>query len=92
MSGTPFALKLYFRMTCAYGLGHAVPWAWSYKTNMYNTHGKRELLLVDKLGVIAVSTLVAPFNWPFLLREDLIRIECLMRGKPVGEYLGPNDD
>ena len=88
----PRALKIYLRTTCAYGLVHAIQWTWSRTTNLYNTHGRREFLHVDKLLLVGLNTVSAPFIWPLLLRADLIRLECLVRGKPVGEYLGPEHD
>jgi hypothetical protein len=86
-------LTLYIGATCAYGLAHAIPDAFSRKTNVYYAHGKRELLYVDRLGLIVANTVTAPMCWPVLLRSDLIRLECLARGKPVRDYLpNANDD
>lgn len=80
----------------AYGLAHAVPFVWSYKTSMYSTYGrlepKRELLLVDKVGLVFATTVTAPILWPFLLREDMIRLECFACGKPVSDYIPPESD
>ncbi len=88
-------LTRYFHITWAYGLAHAMPYVWSYKTSLYRTtynEPKRELLVVDKAGLVIVNMASAPIMWPFLLREDLIRLECFMRGKPAGEYLPASDD
>lgn len=95
MSALPPFLRLYLQGTCLYGLAHAIPHAWSHKTRMYRksySEEARELLLVDKAGMVAANVMTAPFLWPFLLRYDLIRFECLVRGKPVSEYLPANDD
>lgn len=88
-------LQIYINVTCAYGLAHAIPRVWSYKTSLYNalyTEPKRELLLVDKVGLVVANTVTAPFLWPFLLREDLIRLECFARGRPAQDYLPASDD
>jgi hypothetical protein len=88
-------LQIYINVTCAYGLAHAIPYVWSYKTSLYNTlytETKREMLLVDKVGLVVANTVTAPFMWPFLLREDLIRLECFARGRPAQDYLPASDD
>lgn len=88
-------LQIYMNVTCAYGLAHAIPRVWSYKTSLYNTlytEPKRELLLVDKVGLVVANTVTAPFMWPFLLREDLIRLECFARGRAAQDYLPASDD
>ena len=93
MAKLPPALRLYVGVTCAYGLAHAIPDACSRKTSVYYGHGKRELLHVEKLGLIVADTVTAPVRWPALLRSDLIRLECLVRGKPTRDYLpSANDD
>lgn len=89
---SPWALRQYLKITLAYGFVHAVPYAWNCKTSLYSGHGRRELLVVDKASVIFANTVTAPILWPFLLRDDLIRVECFVRGKPVKDYLPTNDD
>lgn len=84
-------LRLYVGATCAYGLAHAVPHAWNKKTWMYRTTDKCELLVVDKLFLVVANTATAPILWPFIVRDDLIRLECLVRGKPARDYLGQCD-
>jgi hypothetical protein len=70
---------------------HTIPELWSYKSRVY-TYEPKELLLVDKAAVVIGMTLSAPVLWPLMLRHDLIRLECLARGKPAKEYLPANDD
>ena len=85
----------YLGITMAYGFAHAVPFAWSYKTSLYRTTynaPKQELLVVDKVALVVVNTVTTPFLWPFLLREDMIRLECFARGKPVSDYIVPDSD
>ena len=89
----PFGL--YLGITQAYGAVHAIVDVWSYKTSLYRTSYKdptRELLLVDKVGLVVVNTAMAPFLWPFILRTDLIRLECFARGQPAQDYLPASDD
>ena len=95
MPPLPRALRLYLNVTLAYGLAHALPSAWAYKTAMYRSSykdPKKELLLVDKLGMVVAETVSTPILWPILMREDLIRVECLVRGKPIRDYLPGHDD
>ena len=88
-------LTRYFHITWAYGLAHAIPYVWSYKTSLYRTlykDPKRELLLVDKAALVVATTVTGPFLWPFLLREDLIRLECFAGGQPTHDYLPASVD
>ena len=90
MPKLPPALKAYVCLTCGYGLVHAVCEAWSLQTRIYQLHPgdpPREVLLVDKASLIAFATMVTPATWPLLLRDDLIRLECYVRGKRVADYL-----
>lgn len=86
------ALGLYLKGATLFGLVHAIPYAWSHQSSIYPTHGRRELLVVDKVALIGFYALSAPVVWPLMLREDLVRLECLVRGKSVREYLPVNDD
>lgn len=79
------ALQLYLRVTWAYALAHTIQYTWSHRST-------RELLVVDKMAFIAGGTASGPFIWPYFLRLDLIRLECLARGKPVRDYLPADDD
>jgi hypothetical protein len=47
---------------------------------------------VDKVGLVVVNTVTAPFLWPFILRTDLIRLECFARGQTAQDYLPASDD
>jgi hypothetical protein len=95
MPALPPSLRIYIQCTCLYGLLHAIPQCWSYRTRMYSrsySEEAKEVLLVDKAILMAAHAVSAPVIWPLLLRDDLIRLECLARGKPAGEYLPANDD
>lgn len=83
--------KIFLGLGCAYGLAHAIPAVQSYRTSMY-PRSKQPLLLVDKVFAVAVLTAITPLVWPLMLREDLIRLECLVRGKPVADYLPVDDE
>ena len=80
MSGLPRALHLYWNVTCAYALAHAVPYAWSHRST-------KELLVVDKMLLIVGGALSGPLIWPLFVRDDLVRVECLVRGKRARDYL-----
>jgi hypothetical protein len=85
-------LKCYLWVTCAYGLAHSVQDVWALKTNLYGSHvskpdNLREMMLVDKFVVVVMGTVSSSVLWPLLLRDDLIRLECLVRGKQVKDYL-----
>jgi hypothetical protein len=77
--------KYYCVITFAYGAVHAIRELWSFKT--YYKNKKQEMALVDKLSMGVGMTGSAYFLWPVLLRQDLIRLECLLRGKSVTDYL-----
>ena len=86
-------IRLYVGATSAYGLAHGVPYAWNKKTRMYGDSSKCDMLLVDKCFLVAANTVTAPMLWPLIMRDDLIRLECLVRGKSTRDYLpNANDD
>ena len=69
-----------------YGMAHAIPKVRSYRTYMYPCPQK-PLLLADQVLLGALITASTPLTWPLMLREDLVRLECFVRGKPVQDYL-----
>lgn len=79
------AHKYYCGITFAYGAVHAIRELWSFKT--YYNQKKQEMALVDKLSLGVGMTCSTYFLWPFLLRRDMIHLECLLRGKRVTDYL-----
>lgn len=93
--GLPKGVKYLLGGTFAYGLAHAIPRAQSYKTFFYpcsNYESDRHLLWADKVLLAALITASTPLTWPLMLREDLVRVECLVRGKPIRDYLPVSDD
>jgi hypothetical protein len=81
------AVYLYVGVTWAYGVAHAIPFLWSRKTKYVLSKERQDMLLVDKVLHGAQLGCSSLFLWPFLLREDLIRLECLMRGKRASDFL-----
>jgi hypothetical protein len=88
LSGLPLLIGTGF----AYGLAHAIPLVRARRT-VYkydfndNKLGREPLLWTDQLGLAAAIAVSTPFTWPFMLREDLIRLECLVRGKQARDYI-----
>ncbi len=96
MSRLTSAIRSYVSVTCAYGLAHTIPEVWSKKTKLYNKllsdPTEKEMLTVDKVVMCVLRTATAPLTWPWMLRRDLVHLECLVRGKPSWEYLPSGDD
>ena len=82
--------RVYSTTTLAYGFARAVTWAYDGNSRYYNKKtGEfelKEMLLVDKIGRVANSTISAVFIWPILIGEDLTRLECAVKGKDPAEY------
>lgn len=83
------ALSLYFLGTYAYGLTHGVRFVQSCPgRNMYTTPTPpKHLLWTDQLLIAGGIALCGPFAWPVMLRGDLTRLECRLRGKRLQDYL-----
>ncbi len=75
----------YLHYTFAFALAHAIPLVWSFKTWYENK--RCEMMIVDKVILAGLCTLSGPVLWPCFLREDLIRLECLVRGRQAQDYL-----
>jgi hypothetical protein len=83
-------LKRYAVGTLSYGFIHSAACEYSktkhfYQQRSYNYVAK-EKLLIDKLGRTALGTAAAPVAWPLMVNYDLIRLDCLVRGKDAAEY------
>lgn len=83
-------LRNYAFVTTAYGLVRSVTYNRerskqyrNLKTERYET---RPMLLVDRIERIISRSLSALIVWPFMLGEDLSRLECLARGRDPQEY------
>jgi hypothetical protein len=57
-----------------------------YYNKITDKHEEKDMLLVDKIGRIMGSTCAALFLWPWILGEDLARLECIIKGKDAREY------
>lgn len=79
----------YFGFGFLYGLAHASTIISSKA--VYRDSGVRERLLVDKLILMGGTIIIATSAWPLWIRKDLVRIECIARGKPVADYLRDDD-
>ena len=84
------ALRVYFNTCLSYGFVRSVTYDYKSTKKYYNEiSGKNEvkdMLLVDKIGHISGSTWAAVFLWPAMLGEDLVRLECAVKGKDAREY------
>ena len=84
------ALRLYCGATIAYGFTRASTYDYKSSIEYYNAKtGKcehKEMLLVDKIGIIARRTAAAVVLWPTMLGEDMTRLECAFKGKDPKEY------
>ena len=80
----------------AYGLAHAIPLVRArrtvYKYDFKDGKMVREpLLWIDQVGIAAAIAFSTPITWPLMLHEDLVRLECLLRGKRVQDYIDSGD-
>ena len=79
----------YLGFGLVYGLAHASTIISSKA--VYRDSGVRERLLVDKLILMGGTIIIATYGWPLWIRNDLVRIECIARCKPVADYLRDDD-
>ena len=82
--------RIYFNTTCLYGFVRATTYDYQGVKEYYNektaTRELKDMLLLDKIGLISRHTLAAPAIWPIMLGEDAMRFECFMRGRDPREY------
>ena len=80
----------YVGATVTYGLVRSVTYERVGSKIYYNNNTKdyetKDMLLVDTVGTVTWNTLAAPSVWPWMLSNDLTRLECAVRGKDVREY------
>jgi predicted patatin/cPLA2 family phospholipase len=80
----------YVFVTAGYGFVRSVTYDYSHTKEYFNTKKyaieTKQMLLTDHLGRITSRTLAAVFAWPWMLGEDLTRLECAVRGKDYAEY------
>jgi hypothetical protein len=79
----------YSACTFLYGAIHTIMDMPSEKTYTNHTNGKREtqpVLFTQKVGYLMLGGSIGPGIWPILFRDDLIALECLLRGKDPARY------
>lgn len=83
-------VNIYLNTTLAYGFVRAVTYNYENQKLYYNAHTsdfeRKEMLVFDKIGTISFKTSAAVVAWPFMLRDDLVRLECAITGKDPDEY------
>jgi len=84
------SVKLYLKGIALYGFTRAVTWGYEGSKEYYNatTHEyeTKEKLLVDKARGVLGGTFSAYFAWPFMISDDLKRLECVVKGLDPQEY------
>jgi hypothetical protein len=78
-----------------YGLAHSIPVVNSRQARQvygYSAVPDAPLLWTDRAGLLLLFTACTPFTWPMMVREDLVKLECLLRGKRVTDYLPEDKD
>jgi hypothetical protein len=84
------AVRWYFNMCITYGFVRSVTYDYKGTKRYYNEvtekREEKEMLLVDKIGRITGGSCAALFIWPVMLGEDLVRLECAVKGKDTREY------
>jgi hypothetical protein len=83
-------VRLYLKGTALYGFTRAVTWEYEGKKEYYNARTRefetKEKLIVDKAAGIAGGTFSAYFAWPYMLGDDLTRLECAVKDRDAREY------
>ncbi len=89
---SPFVRRLvnYIGVTAAYGFVRSATYNFEGTKRYFNRRTQafevKHKLLIDQIGGVAAGTLAAISIWPFMLGEDLVRLECAVRGKDPREY------
>jgi len=83
-------LAYYVCGTLSYGFIRSVSYNWNserrYYENSTGSYALKEKLIVNKIGSVVGETVAAVAVWPVMMGEDLVRLECVVRGKDPGEY------
>jgi len=82
--------RVYVRTFLAYGFTRSVTYNYQSTKKYWNEitldNEMKEMLLVDKMARITGQTCAALFIWPYMVGEDLTRLECAVKGKDIREY------
>lgn len=83
-------LRGYVNTTLAYGFTRSVTYDYQhtmeYRNKEAGTYETKEMLVIDKIRRVCGHSVMAIGAWPFMLGEDLTRLECVIRGKNPREY------
>lgn len=90
MASLSRALGVYVNATVAYGFTRAVTYDYTGVKKYFNAKTGRtevkEMLLVDKVGSVCTNSFAAIVAWPFMVTQDLTRLECALKRKDPSEY------
>ena len=79
----------YFPCTFLYGAVHCImdmPSEDVYTNNTNGKHEKQPVLLTHKIGYLVAGGCIGVAMWPIMLKDDVTRLECLLRGKDPSNY------
>ena len=73
-----------------YGFIRSTTYDYKNKEEYFNKKTRsfevKEMLFVDKVGRVLVNSMAAVTVWPFMMSDDLKRLECKVRGVDLVEY------
>ncbi len=83
-------IRVYVGATVSFGFVRAVTYDYDPTKSYFNKRTRefenKEMLVVDKVGMIVAKSVSAPAVWPLMLGGDLVRLECWLTGKRIDEY------
>lgn len=83
-------LAFYVSGTMLYGFVRSMTYDFKAKKRYFNERTRsfetKNMLLTDAVGRITFNTIAAVSVWPFMLSDDLVRLECAVYGKDPQEY------
>ena len=81
---------VYVSSTFLYGTVRALTYDYEGSKRYYNAKTskseRKELLITDTIGLLAVKSTAAMVAWPIMICDDMRRLECFLRGKDIKEY------
>ena len=73
-----------------FGFIRSVTYDEKVKSEYYNRNTRsfevKQMLIVDRIGRVIFNTCAAVTVWPWMLRDDLVKLECRVRDKDSVEY------
>jgi hypothetical protein len=83
-------IRVYVGATASFGFVRAVTYDYNPMRSYFNKQTRefenKEMLVVDKVGMIVAKSISAPALWPLMVHGDLARLECWLTGKRIDEY------